>query len=282
MVSRQRLYKDMIRDTEHWSLYIAIDDSCVEIMIYNQYEDNSLLSTTIELDTSVHSHCEAVEEAVYDNPLLLNTFNKVTILSRSKYYTYVPTQLTGDKERCEALLRETVGNPSQWRKAVMLIDEVPLLSVSLCYYVDEDLHNFLLRTFGQTTRFVHRLTSLTTYFHGTHRAAGSLTSYVNVGDKLLDIVIYNGDTLLIANSYEWEEPADALYYVVKTRQLCGSNDTHPVILSGNRDAREVLMPVMRQHLRTVMPAIFPVAMFKAGSDVAMNTSTDLIFLPLCE
>lgn len=269
----------MIRDTRAWNLYLAIDMGHIDILGYCTIGENSLLTAGIPLDTEAQSHLIAVQEAVYDNPLLLNEFNKVTVVNRGGHHTLMPTDIAHSDIAGE-ILTEITGK-EEGESGRLIVDELPLLDISMCHFMEEGLYNFMRRTFNGV-KFIHSLSVLTRYFHGTMRAAGSRCSHVNVRSGCIDIVIYSGDTLLLANSYRCTEPTDALYYIIATRRALGIDSKESVILSGDRDAREALMPLLREYLPTVIPAIFPAAMFRAGGQKAMEAPADLIYMPLCE
>ena len=267
----------MIRDSRLWNLYLAPGKDSIDIMAYCPLEDHSLFVDTQPLDTGASSRVSAIEEVVYDNPLLLNDFKQVTIVSRSDARALLPRDTAADPDLAADIADELTGSTS----GELIVDDLPLLDVSLCHFIDSDTCNFLRRTFSGV-KFIHRLSALTRYWHGTHRGAGSMTSHVNLRRNSLDIVLYNGDKLLLANTYEWVEPADALYFIVATRTAFGIDHRAAVVLSGDRNVREELMPLLRRYLPTVMPAVFPAAMFRAGGQTAMNAPTDLIVMPLCE
>jgi len=256
---------------------MAPDTDRIDVMAYCPLEDHSLFVASVPLDGNAVSRVSAIEEAVYDNPLLLNDFNRVTVISRDVRRTIMPTAVAADRNMAFDIVREMTGA----RECELVVDDLPLLDASICHMVDGDVYNFFTRTFNGV-RFIHRLSALTRYFHGTHRSAGSMASHVNLRRGSLDIVLYQSDRLILANTYDWVEPADALYYIVATRNMAGIDRQAPVVLSGDREVRDELTPLFRQYLPTVMPAIFPAAMFRAGGKTAMNTPTDLIVLPLCE
>lgn len=277
MTSHQRLYKDMIRDTKLWNLYLAPGTDSVDVMAYCPLEDHSLFVSTVPLDNNSSSRVTAIEEAIYDNPLLLNEFNRVTVISRCEERAILPAKVTADTDLVSDIVEEMTGISGRQ----LIVDDLPLLDTAICHLIDRDIYNFLCRTFNGV-KFIHRLSALTRYFHGTHRGAGSLTSHVNLRRGSLDIVLYHSDKLLLANTYQWVEPADALYFIAATRSAFDIDRRSPVVLSGDRDVREELTPLLRQYLPTVMPAVFPAAMFRAGGQTAMNAPTDLIVMPLCE
>lgn len=276
MTTHQRLYKDMIHDPRLWTLYLALDIERIDVMAYSPLEDHSLFVADIPLDMSSVSRVSAIEEAIYDNPLLLNDFNRVVVVSRSDARALLPSSLAADVDMASDILSEMTGSTGK-----MVVDEIPLLDVAMCHFVESDLYNFICRTFSGV-KFIHSLTALTRYYHGTQRGAGSLTSHVNLRKEYIDIVLYQSDKLLLANTYRWYEPADVLYFILATRSVWNVDRPTPVALGGDREVRELVTPLLQKYLPTVMPAIFPAAMFRAGGAKAMTVPTDMIVLPLCE
>lgn len=270
----------MIRDSQNWNLYLAPDRDHIDILAYCSHGEQPLFTASVPLpDTEVTGYNNALQEAIYDNPLLLNDFNKITVINRDKHHTLIPNPIA-DTETASDILSELTGG-TESGPCQVLTDKLPLLDITMCHSMDQEIYNFLRRTFNGVN-FIHHLSVLTRYFHGTMRASGSRCSHVNVRDGELDIVIYSADTLLLANTYRWSEPTDALYFVMATRRCMGIDDHSAVILSGEREAREKLTPTLREYLPTVIPAIFPAAMFRNGGTKAMEAPNDLIYMPLCE
>lgn len=280
-MASNRLYRDMIRDTRMWNLYMGLDRTGIDVMAYCPMEENSLLSARVSLDDNETDRCKAIEEAVYDNPLLLNDFNKVTVVSRSDYRAILPGFLDDKNELTCDIAAEICGRPEGSPDAPLLIDHIPLLECNVAHFMESDVYHFLTRTFTGV-KFIHRLSSLTRFFHGTNRGPGSMLTFVNLRAGSMDIILFTGNRLLLANSYDWTTPEDVVYYVMAVRQAFEVKDDKSVVLSGDRAVREELSPRLREFIPSVIPAIFPTAMFRAGGMTAMNTPTDLVVLPLCE
>lgn len=281
-MATNRLYRDMIGDTHKWNLYLGIDVDAIDVMAYSPYEDNSLFNATVPLDPAENDVCKAIESAVYDNPLLLNDFNKVAVISRNIYRAVIPDFVVGsDDSVTRDIAIELCGTPEGDSDPAMIVDRLPLLDCSMCHFMEQKLYNFLTRTFNGV-KIVHRLSVLTRYFHGVNRGTGSFVSYVNLRPETFDMVMFNGNNLLLANTYEWTTAEDVLYYIIAVRRSFNVVDDKAVVLSGDREVREKLSRRLREFIPSVMPAVFPAAMFRSGGTVAMDTPTDLVVLPLCE
>lgn len=276
-MSNPRLYKDMIHNPRLWQLHIAIDRAGLEIMAYTPLEEHSLITARIPFEPGASTAAGAVEDAIYDNPLLLSDFKHVTILVRDTPHAILPAAVADDRDMLTAITDELAGAaPDE-----PLVDTLPLLDAAVSYRLDPAVLNFLRRTFTNAT-FTHRISALTRYWHGTNRATGSLTTHVNLRHEGADIVTFAGNRLLVANSYRTPTPADTLYYIMAVREMVGARPDTPVVIAGDRQAREALLPMLSGCVQRAVPAVFPVAMFRAGGQTAMNTPLDLIVLPLCE
>ena len=98
----------------------------------------------------------------------------------------------------------------------------------------------------------------------------------------VDVIAVNGDGLRFANTFDYRNPMDAVYYIMASRQMLGmDNASDEMFLSGSPSARESVAETLRKYISYVMPVIFPSAIFKAGKE-AMKAPFDLVVLPLCE
>ncbi len=274
-MSTQRLYKDMISNPRLWQLYVAIDSRGLDVMAYNPLEEHSLVTAFVEYDGDYSP--KAVEDAVYDNPFLLNDFKRATIVMRDIPFALLPDDVADNQQMAETIVGELTGRVD----AEILFDRLPLLGMSVAYAPDTELLNFLRRTFpGVTVR--HRLSALLQYWHATTRAMRPLTTHVNLRGETLDIAAYSGNCLIFANTFRASAMADRLYYIMAVRQSIGADGEIPILLGGDRHLRDELTGVLSRYVSRVLPAVFPVAMFKAGGQAAMNTPLDLVVIPLCE
>ena len=98
MTNGRRLYKDLIKDTRWWNLYLGLDVDHIDVMAYSPVEDNSLFVTAIPLDDSVDGYVTRVEEAIYDNPLLLNDFSKVYVVMLTDARAILPHDVASGEQ----------------------------------------------------------------------------------------------------------------------------------------------------------------------------------------
>lgn len=275
-MEQSKLDKDLIQEPRLWRLALRIDEKMLHVVLFCKVEDNSLIYRQIPLDQAAPSQQKAIEEAIYDNPLLLSDFAHIDCIVETTVFTIVPSEIT-DAELRRKIFNETF--PSF--DGSIVENELSELKATIMMGLDEQLVNFLRRTFNNPS-VLHHLTPLCTYFNRKSRLGNSGKMYAYLRPDRLDILSFGKDSLRLANTFAFRDPIDALYYILACRdmlQLDPSADE--MLIAGDTALRETITPTLREYLAYVMPVIFPSAMFKAGKD-ALNAPFDLIVLPLCE
>ena len=71
MEQRQRLDRELIGEPRLWRLAMRIGEKSLHVILLSTIEDNSLIYSEIPIDSANTDRLKALEEAVYENPLLL-------------------------------------------------------------------------------------------------------------------------------------------------------------------------------------------------------------------
>lgn len=270
-----RLEKELIADPSLWVLLLRLSPAALHVAAFSLVEDNSLIYRRLPLDRAAVSVLKATEDAVYDNPLLLSDFKKVYCVVESPWVMPVPAPVAADNRDAATLFNACFDSGGK----TLIIDRLPEPNAAIITGVDSGVDRFIHRTFSNLTVTGH-LASLSRYFHLAR--SNSPKMYVNFRDSAIDIVIIDGNRLLHANTYNYTDVADAVYYILACRNRLGLNsETDELLLCGDAGPREAVTPLLRRYISLVMPVIFPPRMFKAGRE-AMKAPFDLIVTPLCE
>lgn len=270
-----RLDKELIDNPSLWVLTLRLSVTDLHIAAFSLVEDNSLIYRRVPLDRVAPSPIKAIEDAVYDNPLLLSNFKHVYCLVDTHATIIVPAPGAYDSKYSTAIFSACHNQDDTTLHA----DILPEMNAAILTGIDTAIDRFLHRTFSNMTIMNH-LAPLCRYFHSSR--SNSVKTYANFREKSMDVIIIDGNRLLHANTYSFNDPIDATYYIMACRaRLNLSNETNELLLSGDSTIREKITPVLRRHIALVMPVIFPPRMFRAGRD-AMQAPFDLIVTPLCE
>lgn len=269
-----KLDKDMVADTAICDMLVRVSAGRVDVAVYSVVSDNSLVYRSFNVSSPV-SLLKALEEVVYDNPLMLCDFRKVHILVDTVAYEMVPS-VTG-----EAGAREMFAIMHPGFDGAVEVAETSTRNASVVYGIDKDLSGFLHRTFVGAVIMPHIL-PLTRYFASKPGRGNSRRMICNFRQSALDIVVLDGNSLVQANTFAFRSPMDAVYYILASRAHHGLDPNgDELLLAGDQQLREEVAPVLRTYISRVMPAIFPPQMFRAGKE-AMRAPFDMVVTPLCE
>ena len=94
MEQKATLDKELIQNPRLWRLALRINEKKLHVVLFCSVEDNSLIYREIPLDSAAQSLQKAIEEAIYDNPLLLSDFDKVDCIIESDKFTVIPNEIS--------------------------------------------------------------------------------------------------------------------------------------------------------------------------------------------
>lgn len=272
------LDKEMIKEPRMWQLVMEPSSDTLSVMAFSPLEHHTLISADIPMEKGV-SPLKAFQETVYDNPLLLSDFRKVTVLIPAERFMAVPDLMTDPAAREQAFRRAFPAGEADSREEI-LAEELPGLHATMLTGVPQEFLGFLRRTFN-APRISHAITPLALYFKAKHPTRPYGKMIVNLRPGRCDVVILGDAAPLVLNSYRVHDPMDSVYFIMACREGLGLSPTDEIILAGDPASRGAVAPVLRRFVRYVMPAIFPSTMFRAGR-AALRTPFEMIVSPLLE
>lgn len=272
------LGKEIITDPACWQLIMELSDDSLQVMAFSPFEQHEMIYERIESPEPKLSRLRKLEDAVYDNPLLLSEFRRVTVLCDTTRFMALPDFAGSDNVSGVAAFRYLFPGGPDGARGEVLFSELPELNMSIAYEVDASVAGFLRRTFP-CVRFEHPLVPLCRYFKSRHRGRSYGKTLVNINGRRLDIVTLGNNAPLMVNSFRFREPMDAVYYILSSRKSLKLADTDEIIIGGDRMTRAQMTPVLRRYVRYVMPAIFPSVMFRAGR-ASLSAPFEMILLPM--
>ena len=268
-----------IADPRLWRLALQIDSEALRAVLWSTVEDASLIRFTLPLDPTLPP-AAALEEAVYAAPVLLADFAAVDVVLRTRACLLAPSQLPDDcvrrmmKYACVASDSDVIRSSAASRG-----------DAAVHMAVDADVARFLARTFRNPRVHCHAAV-LDRYFGSKSALGNSGKVYVHfhqgASSREADILCYAaGGRLAIVTTHRCDTDDDAVYYIAATAREAGLDlASDEILLCGNQQLRDSVMPKLRRYASYVMPLIFPSAAFRVGRD-ALNAPFPLIILPLC-
>lgn len=264
----------MVDSPAMWRLGIKISADTLSVVLHCPVRAGSLIYREIHLDPAADP-AAAIQDAIYENPLLLQPFGHTDILVDTPRFTLVPAVL--DTEHAEgiaaALWQDTTLDP--------VVAPIKGTDAAAVMSVDARILSFLRRTFADAP-ITHAIAPLVSYFALTGRLGNGGKTCVHLRPTAVDIIIFGPSGLLMANTFATSSPDDALYHIIAASRRCGLDPAcDEMLVCGDATLRETIMPRLRQYHSCVMPVIFPSRMFRAGKD-ALRAPFELIVLPLCD
>lgn len=270
------LTRDLITDPSIVQLKLRLSDDALDIMLYNPMEDNSLIHRKFPISGNSEEKLKALENIIYDNPLLLSDFSKTSILVETRRFLIIPSEANID-DNAGQLIKISI--PTLEDDAEIIVNPIGQLGADIVTALERPTANFLRRTFNNAP-VSNNLVPLAIYFQAGTQEGNSVRTLVNLRSGSLDLITLSHNRLILANRFEWRDINDAAYYVLA---CAGQPEQTPdqIIICGTRHLRDWLTPILRQFHPYVMPMIFPSEMYRAGAS-AMSLPFDLVIMPLCE
>lgn len=270
---------------ELWNLELHITASKIKYLLTAESIDNSLTTGEIDIDTKAESRLKAIEAAIYDHQLL-GDFREVRIVVDSSHFVLLPPEFSADDtagtdglSSVQTALEAAFGSI----EGDMGFCQLKRCNAAIAYEMPKGLTAFLERTYFQP-RIVHRLYTLCEHYSRTNADSEVARMHINfdADGTGMDMVVFSKGRLMLANSFCFASTADAVFYMLHAwESLKLDAKADEIQITGNRTVRDEVMPKLREYVNFVMPAIFPAAALKMGSD-AVKAPLELILLALCE
>ena len=273
-----KLEKDFITQPELWRLALMVSDRELSVALYPPVAREEILWRNFTLDRDTPDRLKAIEDIVYDNPLLLCDFKRVDCIVDSKEFMILPETVTDDDMN---LFLSSGGFDDDLSSSVI---SSPAENTRLLQAMDTKVCSFLKRTFYNIT-FRSKVSLLASYFISSTdnmpaRKALALTN----GDRLTFLGA-EGHRLLAANEFEFRRPADAAYYILASMKQLGMEPDDPeVALAVRRDINDdenSINALLKPYVRNIMTIPFPMLRYRASRSTLL-IPFPLLLLPICE
>lgn len=268
-----KLDKDLIPQPELWRLALLISPHCLEVALYPPVESEEAIFRSFTLDPDATSPLKALEDTIYDNPLLLSDFKSIDGFIDTDSMLLVPDDV--DEDDFETILEAGAQIPNHtWRPIATQASP----GATLLMAANEELCRFLTRTFFNI-RLRHPLGTLAALVSAN---GSGMRSYAIMQRKRMSLITLNNMKLLSANTFTYSEPIDAVYYILASRYISGIDESeHPLYYCGNPEATDPVMPIMRSYTARLMPPDTLPLPYRASRQ-SLEAHYLLTMLPLCE
>lgn len=255
---------------------LEVSTPALSAVAFSPTESHTLIHEEIPLDCTARPHLEALEDAVYNNPMLLLDFKSVQVIYDTPHFMPLPSEMSPLAP--QILTKAFSADAIQRTQTVQ--NSIDVLGCTIAFAVPDAELGFINRTF-HNAEIMHPLAPLATWMRTRHPNRRHGKTLVNLRPHRLDLIILGEEAPLAINSYSITCAADALYYILAARQTHRLPDTDEIFIAGERELRAQTSALLRRYVRFVMPVIFPSSMFQAGR-AAFDAPFEAIVAPLSQ
>lgn len=267
MINR-RLTQDLIPDTSLWRLEVRIaPDSLSALLIGPMSADRSVMAHSEPLPDPT---LKSLENAIYDNPLLLGDFQSVSVIISTSQLVQIPQGISAPLR--ENIVEAMLPDSDTARRTIA----APMPDGELLAAVDAETLNFLLRTFpdARLTLSLSVDARWLTYYNRNRGDSARLYALC-YADEMKILKFNDCGSLVFANRFDTFSAADCAYYILAT---AGSTPL-PVSVGGSPDLRNAVIEQLRLAAPggEFMPLTLPDSLLTVRRQ-APEICDDLIFL----
>ena len=268
---------DIKIDNAHlWTLSLFIDAGSISMMLHNDGVADSLICRHIALAkyTTDDEYLRVLENAVYDNSLLLGDFKRVNVCVDSRKYIFLPPGYGTDDEVRRAF---DVAFPDA--DGDFVVSRGYNCRTDVAFMLPQGLHQFLRRTFSNAPVRLH-LETMCSYFRGKTNASTINKVAVYIRNGRIDVCAFKHGRLQIANTYVCRSNDDAVFYTLAVWNMLGLDvRSDEIQIAGDKTVRAAITPRLREYVTYVVPVMMPPAAMRMASDAA-KAPLNLIILAI--
>ena len=255
------------------SLVLDIDRKCVSFMVHGGSEP--VVTGTIALDESMGNYLNALENAIYDNPLLLDDYAGTTIAVHPPHFVLLPQELV-DAGMAAKVLEASFSTVD----GTVLAHHIAGSTAAVACDIPRGVLAFLRRTFVGAV-VMHHLVPLCGYCIGAYSEETGCM-HISLDENSAHMVVVKQGELQMANSFHYRALEDVAYFALNMWKASALDSRHDkVLLSGDNSRRSSLAEQLRQWLPYVMPDVLPSSALKFGKD-AISLPFNLLTLAIYE
>lgn len=200
-------------DTGQWRLLLNINRTGLEAFLENTLHADlpPQLLCKAHWDLNKDRLRENIEEAVYNNPRLLDDFATRIVIYDTRTL-FVPTEIAD----------EALGNEEELYKKVFDADDADIMSdrdrdITALWSPAPGIKAFLMRTFPGS-----RITcNLLNKVRELRKTNSGISLFAFARENEADIILLDGDNLLSASSHEWSHTDDIAFLTLNLLDIYG-------------------------------------------------------------
>jgi len=199
-------------------------------------------SFTFEPELTVH---EALKNVIFSRPCFSYLYQSLHVVCVGGKYTLTPDHVFLEKEK--DLLFDFCFPKDQSLKT--LIKPVRELNAFILFGVDNDSYTFLLRSL-MNPQFIHAISPLLIAWQKKSLQVFHKLMHVVIHRRSIDVLCVEQGNLLFANSYDYENSNDIVYYIMYLCKQTGIDQLEDYItISGDQELCRPVLSVINTYVK---------------------------------
>lgn len=240
------LTKELIEDTAGMRLILQLGARRLTALICGpEGPDRTLL---VHSEALADNSVKALENAIYDNPLLLSDFDATDIILTGRELFTAPAGLDELHESMADVMLPDYEGPRT------VLREGAAINIDICYVVDSEVFNFLKRTFA-CARFHHCVAVVAPQLASVAAGRLALCAMVDEDDGAMTLIAFNADGVAtLLTRHESLSASDCAYHILAALPAGAE-----VLLYAGDEMREEIDAMVRRVVPDIkiLPISFP-------------------------
>lgn len=276
-----KLDKDSISQPELWKLALTVSTDRMDVALFPPVTRQEMIWRSYMFDPATPSALKAIEDIIYDNPLLLSDFKRVDCIIDNVAAIPLPAAMTPE-QMAGCYLRATDSGLSNIDSHEIEIYPTADPECRIALRQDPEIKAFFARTFYNVS-FDCRLSALCRYLNSRADAPQGPEMNLLPRDGRLTIVVIDNHRILMANEFRYDSDIDAVYYVMASIGSLNLDQSSVAIsiYPMQADEPDTLTGLLRRFLPQIAPIPFPMLRYRASRST-LQAPFELLIRPLCE
>lgn len=255
-----------LADTGMWRLLLYVKANGMSACLQHIEDRNALPVVLFDTEWDTSSDLLSnIENSIYDNPRLFDDY-ATEIIIESPHTIFVPTDFIDEPGREEEYFNEVYSADAEDIFSDIIGEEVALFSLG------EGISSFLQRTLPGAKIRSHLAVLINRMRNHTAEVP---RIYADIRNNEVDILAFDGTSLLSASVQKWEAPDDIAYRILLLMQAYSLRpDAIEVRISGLPDIKTPLVDTLRKMLSFVVFQPEPAAVEESHLPLAMALAAE--------
>lgn len=233
-----------VSDKKVWKLVLSISTKGFKAYYLNVSTNEIVLHIDKTWDCDESEMLHRLQETIYEHQSLL-TEHPTTAIIESRHFALAPKEIVNLEEDAELILEQV--HPLNWED--LWIDTIK--DVTVVFSLAKGLDSFLHRTFIIDKVISHFNPLLIKAFQANTNKQKML---INLRDGRIDIVAVADEKLLLANTFDWQDCADASYHTLNVWNILEFDQKNAELhIYGNKELRDAVIPALKKFITFVIP-----------------------------